>query len=779
MFRIKAKFAISLQALFERYYLQPIDGLDKKSLQDGYLERQTHGAMHASRATLWALFAHRLLIQLTPHYVETALQKIAEYLASDTESVLFLICLTTACHDAGRKGEGMDEWESESGKIAASVLQAMGLLEQHVALFEKAIANKDERACYFYTLQEQGIPEADYHYFDYIRILINLGDNFDLVRCASPFKIQYLFKTLTVVQGFDVTKHRAQVVDLLNAIHQFVYDQYDMQFDCSVHDVDQRVLWALERRYSYKVKIQYEHAENIWAVMVHEAAEYSAFQAYLASEDFTFLPPPKKYRGDLKFNPLIHGTNAAVFAILLKTDFHLLPIMEMLGTYYAAPVTGELVNGGYDTINSTGNICFARMIAPWKGAYDLERVLSRYAFHQNESPDMQKFMFRYVVGRGFRQMFLNINLILIYFARSRQLVSELETLISGEDLRLLQNRLDATVQFYYLLQLLGTYIHPDFAAFERLQAGERQMVLDGLYTFCSFEQIIENIIAHKVDIKAILQQPTPENLARALMVLEFPKTGILQTGFLHSEKMEVVFSRTQYFCLYPSPVEMGEALFYGSDAAFVFQHLSKNDWEIYMIASLLSSWLKREIYPEFFDKFNSKVKQHATAFEERVQLFHALARIPQSQFTLTEQQKIFLTHSFPLVFVTDNEEKVVLFHYPTQEYRSASRLKLGVDIKMIATDTSEHRLMVMKWLAAFRIHGIQVILLCDLQESKISKLHPKEPYHHAGGVPTLKWIAAKKAALVQHGIFKSSPFPAACADKAMQLMKDANVYHTL
>lgn len=62
----KANFSTKVQEILERFYLQPINGSKKINLKDGHIERSIHGAMHASRATLWALVMQNLLQKLAP-----------------------------------------------------------------------------------------------------------------------------------------------------------------------------------------------------------------------------------------------------------------------------------------------------------------------------------------------------------------------------------------------------------------------------------------------------------------------------------------------------------------------------------------------------------------------------------------------------------------------------------------------------------------------------------------------------------------------------------------
>lgn len=94
MTKINAEnFTCKVQDILEKYYLQPMDKTNKKILKDGYIERQIHGAMHASRATLWSLILHQWLLTISPDYINGSIKTIAEYIKEDTSTVCFLLCM--------------------------------------------------------------------------------------------------------------------------------------------------------------------------------------------------------------------------------------------------------------------------------------------------------------------------------------------------------------------------------------------------------------------------------------------------------------------------------------------------------------------------------------------------------------------------------------------------------------------------------------------------------------------------------------------------------------
>lgn len=754
----KTNFVNKIQQIVENHYLQPIDGEKKDNPKDGYIERSIHGGMHASRATLWAFMTHNLLQQLSPDYVNNSLNKIAQHINADTKTVMRLILIAMACHDAGRKGEGKDEWEKESSLIAFQELKELGLDDEQANLFAKAVLNKDKPNSYQEELKKQGVAEKDYNAFDYIRKLINLGDNLDLVRCVNPFELSYIYNTLKTVEGFDITDHHDMLMSMVAEIHQTVFNQRDMRVTCDVKDINAAIVATHKSNLSHHEKVKYEHADNVFAVMFEELINNPKFKPYLNTQFFE-LPKSKKYSGELKFDPFIHGTNSSIFATLLKTDFQIMSPLEMMDDYQTSPMSGELTLGGYDFAGTTlikdeniGRTSFAKIKPLDKNSYSLEDVLSNYTNLRISTQDASLENLKYALASGLECAYSNINLLLIYFTRARQTHESLDEVISKKDLQELQDNLNATVQFYYFIQLLGKYIHPDFDAIEK--SGMAKNIIDGAFSLLTFEHIIKKIIDLKIDMQEIYHHPTEENLKKALAVVEFPKTATIGSSARRGGIREVEFPQTQFFCL---KGDYSKVLYSYEKSRDVFYQMARNNSGGYPINDLLGIAFGKNLNQEFFLELGKYAEKYIIVLNDRMRVFHKILGSPQSKLTLTEMQKYFLNRSVPIILVSENEEKIALYSQSTQEYRSTSRLKLGTDIKIIATDNNEQRLEIMKFLDLHHVNGIEVVLFSDLKQSKYSKEKPCEPYHHDGGIPTLKWLCAKQAAgLKNYCLFRTN-----------------------
>lgn len=739
----KTNFASIVQEILEQYHLQPLDRSKKSHLKDGYIERYGHGAMHASRSILWAQVMHNLLQKLVPDYTQSSLTKVAQFINTDTDHTFLLILMTVACKNADREGKNEIDYDNESAPFATKVLTGFGVNSRHAELFVNAIIHTHNQSDYLEALEALAIKEEDYPAFDYIRKLVQLSENLDSLRHVTQFHLQSIFDTLATIQGFNFSQHKDTIITLVRAVAEFIHHQGDMSFACDIQDEDNLTVTSYNTHLSSKEKVQREHAENVLAVMFEEACNNPTLKSYL-SNIFLEVPQSKPYTGTLKFNPFIHGTNTSTFATLVKTDFQLMSPLEMIDDYYAAPMTGELTQGGYRLVGKStakedqiGKTSFARMTPVNHLSYSLKNVLSNYTTIKPAPENTSLKNFRDALSFGLKITFTNINLLLIYFTRARQTHETLEQVISENELNDLKNNLDEIVQFYYFIQLLGTYIHPDFETIKK--SGMESDIFHAAYTLFSFENIIDKIKNHHIDMKAIHKNPTPENLQKALSVLAFPKKCVIK---YNSSEKEVEFPSTQFFCLHAA----SHAIHPSINEADRFPKMLENTPKYQFNDILKEALVKGPAYfTALFKEIGNKTKSHLIAFEDRIRIFNKVAITPQSSFKKIEAQSHLLKKTYPIVFVSENEDKILPTISICHEFRSTTRLKLGTDIKMIATDTHEHRLEIMKYLEINNVRCIQVVLFSNLTASQQSKEKPSEPYHHDNGAPTLKWLCAQRA----------------------------------
>jgi len=763
----KDNFPHTFQAMLEKYYLQPMDGSEKTNLKDGSIERTIHGAEHASRATLWALLMNNHLQKIAPIYTSSALEKIAVHCGASVEEVLLLMLMTMGCHDAARKGEGRDVWEAQSALVVLEVLKDLGLKEEHAKLFSAAVEFKDDSRAYENQLFILGVRSVSE--FDYIRKIINLGDNLDIMRCVSHFNFKNIFDTLNKIPGFK-EEHHDGILNLIQEIHQFIHDQNDMLFSCTLKDLRANDVVTLQSSFSKTKKVKYEHAGNVFAAIFANALKNPKFAGLITCLS---LPETQLYEGEPAFDLFVHGTNTSILATLPKTKFTVMSPLEMMDTYQTAPMTGELTCGGYDAVGkpmrdtSMGKTSFGIMSS--KGSYSLERIQSSYTALKVGSDKLSLDAFKKAALNGLDGAFSNINLLLIYLTQSRQTHDCLDDVIHGEELKTLKTSLDATTQFYYFMQLLGTHIHPDFKAIESSDISN--ILPKMVHTFLTFRGVVDKIISNKIDMKAIVENPSPENLHRALLVLQFPEEHTFNSGL--KDECKIKLSTTQFFCL-ESTEAPGAGLYKPHDPEYRFGNLAKNI-SGYRINDLLVSFSQRRLSTSYFLTLGKLAKQHLEAFQERVAIFEKLVEAPQSQFTFTPMQSYFLEKKYPLILCVENEEKIQLHNFSDEEYRSKEALSFGKDIKIIATDTPSHRLEILKYLEVHGIKTVQVVLFDDLSKSKQTRERPS----------TEKWLCAKEVSKNEHAFFRGALLKTKPAHgdeniKAVEmLLEDARLYQSI
>ncbi|QMT61164.1 SidE phosphodiesterase domain-containing protein [Legionella sp. PC997] len=747
----KSNFFQKVQQILENYYLKPLDGSIKDNLKNGFIERMIHGATHASRAALWSLVIHNFLQKTSSDFVNEAIAKIARQLDIEAEELFLLILITMICHDAARRGEGKDVWEDESAKIAHKVLVELGLDEDKAKLFSLAIKFKDKPEEYALQLKQLGIESQDFDAFGYIRSIINLGDNLDLMRCVGDFKAKYIFDTLRNIEGFSERLHEYDLMELLKEIHQIIYEQGDMLFACNIIALNGETYVSHDAHVNTKEKVSFEHAENVLAVLFEDISKNPKIQLFLTGLD---VPKAQKYTSEPAFDPFIHGTNSSIFSMLPKSNFEIMSPLEMMRTYQAAPMSGELTKGGYKTVEgkSLGNTSFAKISAQGSNSYTLKKVVDTYTNLNVELAHQNLKKFKEACDVGFKQSYLNINLILIYFVRARQSYQSLEQVISSEELELLLAKMEASAQFYYLIQLFGTYIFPnvcelnkfriieDSAKFKGFNEEARQISL-AVDNFLAYENIVQKIMDNKINIKEILDNPTEEQLKRVLDILEAPKKCTLKNLNGEIEFEDIELPLTQFFSLTPDAFEYA----YEHQEKGVFWGMQLNmKGDSNAINTLLTKFIQGLATNQLFLSLGTEAKHHVDAFQERIRLFKDLVNTPQAQFRITDIQWYFLERQFPIILLSEAEDKISLFNFEIEEYRSNSNLKFGTDIKIIATDNNFHRLEILKYLALHKLNHIQVILFSDLEKIKANHKKPSSLQHHSDFVPTLKWMAAQK-----------------------------------
>ncbi|WP_133129079.1 hypothetical protein [Legionella quinlivanii] len=412
------------------------------------------------------------------------------------------------------------------------------------------------------------------------------------------------------------------------------------------------------------------------------------------------------------YDPFIHGTTSAALALMSKTNFQLMPIMKMIDDFQVAPMGGELTRGGYEFIGfelvqkeKIGAISFGNLKT---GEYNLKEVTGGYTQFVPPTKTAVLNNFRNLLNRPI--VGAELNLLLIYFTRARQMHQSLDQIITKNELNSLKQRLQAITQFYYFVQLLGTYIFPDFEAIEKAilppSSLTKRDITDAVYSFLNFEGLIQKIIDSRMDIKSILLNPTADNLENALGLLQLPDKLTIKSGVCGDIK-DIELPVTQFFSLARPSASKKSPAFKRSHFVYLAQNKSGDG-----INNVLENFLSQKLNADFFVNMAKDAQSYVSALEDRIRVLNKLADTPQAQFELTVNQKTLLDSTYPIIFVSESD----LIKPHCKEYRSTAPLKLGEDIRMIATDNREHREQIRTYLRQHQLNPVQVVLFSDLEK---------------------------------------------------------------
>ncbi|KTC70216.1 hypothetical protein Lbir_1799 [Legionella birminghamensis] len=419
-----------------------------------------------------------------------------------------------------------------------------------------------------------------------------------------------------------------------------------------------------------------------------------------------------------EYDPFIHGTTSAALALMSKTNFQLMPVLKMIDDFQVAPMGGELFKGGYEFIGfelvqkeKIGAISFGNLKT---GEYNLKEVTGSYTQFVPPTKTAALNHFRHLLNRPI--VGAELNLLLVYFTRARQMHESLDQIITKNELDILTQRLKAIAQFYYFVQLLGTYIYPDFEAMKKALLPPASLtkrdITDAVYSFLNFEHLIKRIIESQLDVKSILLNPSEENLGKALALLQLPDKLTIKSGICGDNK-EIELPVTQFFSLTKSSTSKKSRSYKKSHFVHLAQNKSGDS-----INNLLENFLSQELNSDFFINMANDAQKYVSALEDRIRIFNKLANTPQGQFELTVDQRILLDSTYPIIFVSESD----LIKPHVNEYRSTGSLKLGDDIRMIATDDKKHREEVRKYLRHHQLNPVQVVLFSDLEKAAHDQL---------------------------------------------------------
>ncbi|MFN7096461.1 MAG: hypothetical protein ACK4PR_02710, partial [Gammaproteobacteria bacterium] len=273
----KSNFVDIFQDMLQKYYLQPLDGSVKEKLQDGHLERIIYGAQHASQTAIWTHIIHGWLQEFTPSYVKNSLTVIAEYLKLSEEIVRLLTLISAALHNSGRdEKNARSDWQTRSSNNITAFLQEIGISENTAKIFANTVIYIDSPDKFKTELKQHGISEQTIYNFDYLRILIKLGNLLDNIRFDVAFQCGAISSTLSLVDGFN-KESEMKFFELMKEVAQFTYEQSNMYRPCTWKEPGSKKWIKIPSNFSKKIKTKIEHADNVFSLLWQKTSEYSKF----------------------------------------------------------------------------------------------------------------------------------------------------------------------------------------------------------------------------------------------------------------------------------------------------------------------------------------------------------------------------------------------------------------------------------------------------------------------------------------------------------------------
>lgn len=430
-----------------------------------------------------------------------------------------------------------------------------------------------------------------------------------------------------------------------------------------------------------------------------------------------------KYYDKLPFNPFIHGTSSQTLSMMQSTDFQLMPVIAMLQDFKIAPMIGELNQGGFSAIGDglnhntiTGAPAFGRM---QHSHYNLDRVIQDYTkYSDTMNRDVCKDNFKKILKHSHQSAFTNLNLLMIYLVRLRQLGVKAADVAPLVEINALKERLNASVQFYYFILCIQKYIFIDVAEMERFK---KENNLDDFFAFrdyiqhyFSFENFIEKIRRTGFKIEEIYNSPSSENLNK---LIEFVKISKGSQEYVKRDSAEDDFiAQRDYHFFTQDQHELGCKINYDTMNSYLFTN-SGFSFDYYLqiyhqsYSGIQDNDEDNALNVPDFKQFHEEVLPYIEALKDRIRLCYTLLDADDHDFVPYDKSNALCTKPFPVVFVTE-AKTLEEFH---DEYRSRTPLKLGKEILLVATDNKNNQQRLRDYLQNNNVGPVEVLLFNDLQ----------------------------------------------------------------
>jgi hypothetical protein len=348
-----------------------------------------------------------------------------------------------------------------------------------------------------------------------------------------------------------------------------------------------------------------------------------------------------------------HGTDSRILNLLPLTNYCLMDPISMIETYGISPLSGKIMHDKYHSVDSRCSTSFYTTLKNTLDHIELCR--------DNEEYDVLELL-QYQLNIGKDIGYSNLNIILIYAARCQML--NVGCTIDIEDIK-------TTFDVFSSLLYFDKYIVPATNLKRK-----------------DYDNIFENM--------------TLDKLKEKFRNIHYDFYEIYKNGVVTSKIVETLINLFTFEDSKPFILSKGDK--YISDGAtfcpkYTPRILLQNH-NGYKINNLLENYAKRNLSTKFWSVFNSNIFPLLEQFKYRLFLLSNMHIIKKIQCNDDYYPIIAICNNSNLMYISDNI------------YYAIRPIRIGTDIKILATDTNEHKELLKKYLQTHNIN-CDVILTSD------------------------------------------------------------------
>ncbi len=462
----------------------------------------------------------------------------------------------------------------------------------------------------------------------------------------------------------------------------------------------------------------------------------------------------------------VHGTSSLILPLLTRTNGKngamLMSIRDMLDHYGMVPLGGEVDRGvrcgPTDILDMLSYVSSAPLKDPRiptkkkiEKYYDLNSILKSYTEFPLYSAESYLQKAKMHLSSSYQYGFEPFNNFLFYYARARQLGADE---LSINERTQLNQAVQNQIKWSYFILIVINHLYPDIDKIKRLKQqayekvkkkfteespemiaqyeqflkqmkdygfekdyenftiakyieqtarGKRGELTRKLDSFFGSGALFERVCDSQIEFAAIFKDPTEETLQPVLSILKLD---------------EAFEDETQFFTLI-KPKEMIQ----DENVDYMLEDVMD---AVYCSDKLSIMNVLNKMYFSFCDlsplgqEVNDSICQRMQLIKDRVSV---IDKIDAANVKFSDEEFALMQKQFPIILVCETD-KFTIEYGDTFEYRSKEPLIFGQDITMMATDSTSHQLLLIRYLRENNIKGVEVILIDDLKESIKTEKRP-------------------------------------------------------